>query len=889
MHNLQTAQEAFFEIIQQELDRPDLTEETAKCIGDLAKKLYNALINNPDSALLTPIQPTRPASLLPFEHSHAVISAAIKDTFLLEELFGELPPPEGEHTALLACSNAVMINSKRRLRLTDAARAEFLNAAKNCGVFQQALQEAIRTDKADFDAIHADPVRLPTAWLRCFLANDYGALNPDEAPLRELSAALAARERLQFVTELPQTVPSLDDLKRRVELGELLAPLRLLIGTERGWTRDLTDETRQDRFVGREDELRKLRSFVDELSSEGILESITRGTSRVISKFGMSKKPTLIILEADGGLGKSALLAKFLLNHALNQKRRFPFAYLDFDRAVLAPDSPELLLIEIARQVKLQFPEVQQELTALSQAIRQDRSKASSTEGESGSTQDPLFSKFIEILQKHITFGKRAFLLVLDTFEVVQWNFNAVQKLSNMLVQFHEKGLTELRVVVSGRADVPELREAAGIDSPDDNIRLHPLSVEEATEMADRLGQAGLKDDWKRSWSEAITGKDPASGIFEPIQRTWIPREDLCREPLTVRVAVDLVLQADPQDREQIVNNIKAMSDKGQESLAASLYIKRIMNHIRDPKARQLACSGLVLRRITPEIVRGLLVPLDKIKIEDVDDAFESLANEGWMVFRDGEALRHRSDLRARALPLMRAKDPDAFALVTKEAIKYFGRLIEHSHEDRAEWIYHRLMAGESMQDVVSEITPESLSSLAKSEEVATYLQSQTASERLNYWSPAVASLLDSPSNDRNMREADALSDRPPPPGPVIDKKDPQRGRWGGNSQRNGRSIRAVLEKEKIHKDVFFFSLVVESTDGSPLEGPVVFHLDDTYAKSAIHIKRIINKQRAELRDWDAYGVFTIGVQVRDRNHVWTSLELNLATLPDLPKRFEDR
>lgn len=63
--------------------------------------------------------------------------------------------------------------------------------------------------------------------------------------------------------------------------------------------------------------------------------------------------------------------------------------------------------------------------------------------------------------------------------------------------------------------------------------------------------------------------------------------------------------------------------------------------------------------------------------------------------------------------------------------------------------------------------------------------------------------------------EAESPSDRQPEPGPILHKDDLQKGRWGGATERDGRVVRAVLES--VDRDVFYFSLIVESVDGSPL------------------------------------------------------------------------
>lgn len=113
------------------------------------------------------------------------------------------------------------------------------------------------------------------------------------------------------------------------------------------------------------------------------------------------------------------------------------------------------------------------------------------------------------------------------------------------------------------------------------------------------------------------------------------------------------------------------------------------------------------------------------------------------------------------------------------------------------------------------------------------------------------------------------------PTPPVVHADDLQKQRWGGKARREGRAVRAVLES--VEKDLFYFSLVVESIDGSPLVAPVVFHLHDTYPRSVVTIRKIVDEKYATLSDWNAGGVFAIGVQVKNAVGHWVSLEFDLA------------
>ena len=61
-----------------------------------------------------------------------------------------------------------------------------------------------------------------------------------------------------------------------IENAELLEPFRFLTGFD--------PKTGGDMFVGRVDELRRLRSFVDALGSDSIYESVQRGVQRIDRK-----------------------------------------------------------------------------------------------------------------------------------------------------------------------------------------------------------------------------------------------------------------------------------------------------------------------------------------------------------------------------------------------------------------------------------------------------------------------------------------------------------------------------------------------------------------------------------------------------------------------------
>jgi hypothetical protein len=726
MTQVRSNEDIFLELMQNETGDSSLSIEQAMALP-LAKTLLRVIqqSNHPKATIAEPSQPVTPP-VTEFSGRNGILSAAIEDTFD----FSELTLDGDERGMLLESSDLVMIGGQRRLRLKDEKRAEILNAAMHSEAYRILLEAALKNDREQTVPSGKETVDLPSRWLRRFLKGDPFRL--DAYAPAELRSALVARERLRLVNDLTDQVPSLEELHRRVALADLLEPLRLLVGARPG----PDGAPGSDRFVGREEELKRLRIFVDEISSRSISEGLERGLNTLGQNLIGMEQPGIMVIQAPGGLGKSTLLAKFVLDHAITQQTPFPFAYLDFDRAQLDPRRPRQLLIEIARQVGLQFPAAAPRFNKLSESIRTEFVSATPNPGSASEITDP-FASFVEVLREHATLGQRAFLLVLDTMEAVQWDVVAMEQLASLLGQFRVKGLDELKVVVSGRADVPELRRARGPGNAKNNRQLGPLQVEEARQMAQALGRAAIGDEWNPEWSTAVAGKKDHA---------------IRREPLAVRVVVDLITAEQAEKRAKLVQEISELGPAHNQDFVARMYLKRVVNHVRHPLAEKLAWPGLIVRRLTEDIVRELLAPLCGLEPSQAQEAFEALGREGWMVTQEGDALRHRQDLRARTLPLMKSKDPEKFYEVVREAVAYFGKYQTRSVEDRAEWIYQRLLMGENPEVVAREVTDDILPLLGRAAEdfppdspAASYLASRTSTSRL------------SPPRIRNLRAEDAL------------------------------------------------------------------------------------------------------------------------------------
>lgn len=685
--------------------------------GDAVKEMMQLLAQ----ARLERVAVEPEVSSMHLPETDAAIRAALADSFSIEEIGAT----EDDQPAILANAELVMVGGKRRLRLTDESRGDLLRKVHKSQRYQQMLAEAVDQDEADFDPITGDDIRRPTAWLRAFLAGRFG--NIDEAPPLELRSALSALERLRLAP-LPAHVPPLDEIRRRLEFAELIEPLRLLIGGNGGWE----GRPPTDRFVGRRAELRDLRSYVDELASESKTEAISRAIQRVgrnIRERVTGRSVGAFGITASGGVGKSTLIAKFVWDHALHGPKRIPFTYFDFDRATLRARDPRVLLIEAAKQVALQFPEVSEPLDAIRGTLRAELAgEPTATEGV-----DP-FHEFTRLVREHVTRDDRNFLLVLDTMEVVQYDPKALQGVATFVERITGPGFPELRIVVSGRAPVPELMQERNTRAAGTVRELGALTVREAEEMANLLGERLLGSEWHADWGGLIAGEsNHPDDPDDPGQR------DDRREPLSVRVAVEELRSAkDLAARQQLADEIGRMGIDAHHSFVGKLYERRVLAHIMDDEARKLAWPGLVVRKITHDIIRDLLAgpcKLDKTKINTVYDA---LAKEVWLVTSDGSALRHLPDLRAKTLPLMEKRDSVRFHEVNSEAIRYFGERRDNGLEERAEWIYHRLLGGEAVESVDRDWREELASYLAdaprdfsRKPHVADYLLARTATRLL--------------------------------------------------------------------------------------------------------------------------------------------------------------
>jgi hypothetical protein len=470
--------------------------------------------------------------------------------------------------------------------------------------------------------------------------------------LDELAASLQVTQWFQgLLGGLPETA----DLERRIEREAFLKPFRDLAG---------------EGFTGRADELAMLRSYVGFLDAEGAGEWFSRGLRQYVTGY----RP--LVIHAPGGMGKSTLVARFILDH-LEPRGLYPalpFVYLDFDRPVLLPERVSTLIDEAARQLQITTLIDKVLSAARYQRWRQSR----------GTLEDPnsaiaVFSEFITSSQSG---SELPVLFVLDTFEVVQYRGRDVVQAVLEFFSRMQRVLPQMRVVIASRAPITMAGSSA---ISVDNRPLGPLAADDAAAF---LVHRGIDDARvARRVADQVGGS-----------------------PLSLRLALEVVKKEgdalgdkgirDLDTRGPLFLRLKDNQIQGQ------LY-RRILNHVSNPDVLKLAHPGLVLRRLTPEIILDVLAGPCGVEVRTLERArelFTEMQREVSLVSVDSDgSLRHLPEVRAVMLDLLREDRPLQVKEIQERAVAFYRS--ETSLIARAELVYHLLMLQRSREEVDHEWT----------------------------------------------------------------------------------------------------------------------------------------------------------------------------------------
>jgi hypothetical protein len=651
-----------------------------------------------------------------------LVEAAVVNTFLPQDL-----APDAVQSNQRAEAEKVLLNFAETARtsegglkwsLSNATRAEVIKAA----LHSESLRLAIDRTSTTFHDPGSEALRY------CLQENRSPYLSPDLGNLEATRIALSSLR--DVLPDLPGAASlNINTLNREIDRRRLLRVFERMIGR-----RPNPDGTQTiERFFGRDEEMEVLRGYVGVIPADSLRGRLRRGISW-LSQTIKGRAP--LVIWGVGGVGKTTLISKFMLEHAEAAVGRYPFAYLDFDRNMISARRLSGLLMEMCQQVGAQFDKLTQPMANLSARIAVvARSFDLSRDSESSSyvsTHAQEFRKLIdEFLEgEEATFEfARPFLLVFDTFEVAQYAADDIANLQDFVASFSKSNenrlWNRLRLIISGRKPVDvfldkvEARELGALDQSGSVAMLIALASDAGKVVSEQDALALVK-------AIAKLTEEPTGGV----------------QPLRLKLIGNLFQKDEEGGGSAIVSSLLKEFEKPLESggLAASILIdgilvRRVLGHIRDPRVRALADPGLVVRRITPAVIKEVMTrattdpaqeepegsdgdPSPPWEIDDLEAQriFDEFVKEGTLVEKDDNfpdadpetmALRHRADVRRQMLPLIRARRPNRFHLVHQLAFDYFSKEVDKNRREQknempaaAEAIYHGLYLDKPLEEV---------------------------------------------------------------------------------------------------------------------------------------------------------------------------------------------
>ena len=513
------------------------------------------------------------------------------------------------------------------------------------------LDDAVRTrlfasaDRADLVRARAAVKEVPDSAVQQALDRslDAGWSTWDVAELDdEATAALSVVAR--WWSGSRYDVPNPEDLADHLRRRLLFADARSMAS---------------DHFVGREDVLDELRQRFSD----------TQGKA--------------VVLWGVGGVGKSALVARLVVeavDEGLDELTPDLVALLDFDDPAINPMYPAELVAAITEQLDVQLAAGSVEFSNVRSKVVRESAYSGFRSASSGRTVTGPDTYWADLLGQAVdgmVVGSRL-LVVMDTVEQAQRRGpSAMYALADVVGELCRR--SHVLVLLSGRARVPEL---AAITT---TTELLGLAEPDAVTLMVDLAEGAVDRDHAQTLVRRFGTRHKATGAGVPTGD-----EPILISPLTVRLLAALLAKTGAGAEDPLFG-LQAAN----EQLDAELYL-RILGHIEDPLVRAVAHPGLVLRRITPEIIRDVLAKSGGVELGKVDerDLFNRLAAEPMLVDRpEPDVLEHRQDVRAVMLPqILRDTTVDARS-VQLAAVDYYTR--RRDPVSRAEEIYHRLLLGQ--------------------------------------------------------------------------------------------------------------------------------------------------------------------------------------------------
>lgn len=428
-------------------------------------------------------------------------------------------------------------------------------------------------------------------------------------------------------------------------------------------------------FRGRKQELKALSYFAE----TGDLLEGNRTTPPMeidLTDFSADARVPALAVTGIGGVGKSALMDH--LRQQLSKVPNLTVAVFDLDQVALRSGERVALTLDLLRIIAVAKPSLAPEIEALRQQVRTEMSEVREHYDAGGSSILGAISGLSQLPFGH----DWKLLIIFDTFEeVLVAGDERVHRISDWLSVLSETlGGGVLRVIFSGRA-------AETLNA----IRGTGIALKSALRLGDlgvRAGRARLRDLFREVGIPHLDLVGPlvaAHGsnalVLEIIARYCIDR------------SYEEVLAFARETLSEVAGS--GASGFGAEYRQRFLY-RRILERLPDVALRQLACPGLVLRRITPRVIAevlaepcGLETPMSVARAEAL---FDQLARQVWLVEQGSGAreLIHRADLRRLMLPAILA-EKEATG-VARAAAAWYERFSASDPAAELDALYYRII-----------------------------------------------------------------------------------------------------------------------------------------------------------------------------------------------------
>jgi hypothetical protein len=400
-----------------------------------------------------------------------------------------------------------------------------------------------------------------------------------------------------------------------------------------------------------------MRDYVDYLEKSSLSESAASLFRDVVD---WHQKPPLMITGV-GGIGKSTLVAKFILDHVDDRSNltALPFVYLDFDIPGLSVAKPATILLEALRQLNCQQIISDEALEILTPQVELYFSDV-----KSGESDRVNFFAFVKERFKELAHNKKPVLVVLDSFEEVQYRVSVpvLQKFFNLISEISKELLPRLRTVFAGRSTIK-------IPS----VNFTPLTIETFDEESCKAYLHGK-------------GIEPnaAKLIFKLFGGNL----------LTIKLAAELVLRRGSKGSAILekIDTGTIFTKRDQNQIQEEL-VKRNLDHIHDEEVRKIAIPGILVRSLSPEVISKVLAGpcgLGTIKPSRAKELFAQLKKETFLISEMKGVTAFRQDLRVALCPIISGEKKYRAKDIHANAISYY----KGKKEDRykAELLYHSLM-----------------------------------------------------------------------------------------------------------------------------------------------------------------------------------------------------